>query len=117
MAALAGAACLALIIGIALWVVSVIARGGLIAGVQQVEDEGDTSFGQAWRAGASRFWTLFGIGILAAIPMIILVLLGIAVLVLMFVGRAVGVRTRPRRWARIGHSGADPAAVAPFAAG
>ncbi len=78
--ALAGAACLGLIIGIALWVISVIARGGLIAGVQQVEEEGDTSFGRAWRAGASRFWTLFGIGILAAIPMIIALLLGIAVL-------------------------------------
>ncbi len=78
--ALAGAACLGIIIGIALWVVSVIARGGLIAGVQQVEEEGDTSFGRAWRAGAHRFWTLFGIGILAAIPMIIAVFLGIAVL-------------------------------------
>lgn len=78
--ALAGAACLGLIIGIALWVISVIARGGLIAGVHQVEEEGDTSFGRAWRAGASRFWTLFGIGILAAIPMILAILLGFVVL-------------------------------------
>jgi len=78
--ALAGAACLGIIIGIVLWVISVIARGGLIAGVQQVEEEGDTSFGRAWRAGASRFWTLFGIGILAAIPMIIAILLGVFVL-------------------------------------
>jgi len=79
-AAIAGAACLGIILGIALWVISVIARGGLIAGVHQVEEEGDTSFGRAWRAGASRFWTLFGIGILAAIPMILAVLLGVAVL-------------------------------------
>jgi hypothetical protein len=78
--ALAGAACLGIIIGIVLWVISVIARGGLIAGVQQVEEEGDTSFGRAWRAGASRFWTLFGIGILAAIPMIIAMLLGMILL-------------------------------------
>jgi hypothetical protein len=78
--------CLAVLIAIAVWVVSVIARGGLIAGVQQVEDEGSTTFGQAWRVGASRFWALFGIGILAAIPFIILLVAGIIVLVLIFAG-------------------------------
>src|SRR5512138_3355484 len=41
-------ACLAVIVAIALWVVSVIARGGLIAGVAQVEEEGSTSLGRAW---------------------------------------------------------------------
>jgi hypothetical protein len=85
-AAIIGLACLALIIGIAIWVVSVIARGGLIAGVQQVEEEGQTSFGLAWRAGARRFWTLFGISILAAIPLIILVVAGIVTLIVMFAG-------------------------------
>jgi hypothetical protein len=75
-----------LIIGIAIWVVSVIARGGLIAGVQQVEEEGETSFGQAWRAGARRFWSLFGVSFLAAIPLIILVVVGIVVLIAMFAG-------------------------------
>lgn len=67
--------CLGLLIAIVVWVVSTIARGGLIAGVQQVEEEGETSLGAAWRAGASRFWTLFGISILAAIPFIILAIL------------------------------------------
>jgi hypothetical protein len=85
-AAIIGVACLAIIIGIAIWVVSVIARGGLIAGVQQVEEEGHTSFGLAWRAGARRFWTLFGISILAAIPLIILVVVGIVIIIMMFVG-------------------------------
>jgi len=64
--------CVLLLIAIALWVVSVIARGGLIAGVQQVEDDGSTSFLSAWRAGRKKFWTLFGVGVLASIPMIIL---------------------------------------------
>jgi len=64
--------CVLLLIAIALWVVSVIARGGLIAGVQQVEDDGSTSFRSAWRAGRKKFWTLFGVGVLASIPMIIL---------------------------------------------
>ncbi len=85
-AAIVGIGCLALIIGIAIWVVSVIARGGLIAGVQQVEEEGQTSFGQAWRAGVRRFWSLFGISFLAAIPIIILVVVGIVVLIVMLAG-------------------------------
>jgi hypothetical protein len=85
-ALIVGLGCLALIIGIAIWVLSVIARGGLIAGVQQVEEEGQTSFGSAWRAGAKRFWSLFGISFLAAIPLIILVVVGIVVLIAMFAG-------------------------------
>jgi hypothetical protein len=69
--------CILFIIFIILWVVSVISRGALIAGVVQVEDEGSTSFGRAWAAGRKKFWTLFGLGVLAAIPMIILVILGV----------------------------------------
>lgn len=64
--------CVLLVIAIVVWVLSVIARGGLIAGVQQVEDDGSTSFRSAWRAGRRKFWTLFGVGVLASIPMIIL---------------------------------------------
>jgi hypothetical protein len=85
-AALCGLACLAILIGIALWVVSVIARGGLIAGVQQVEEQEHTSFGLAWRAGAHKFWTLFGIGILAAIPLILMVVAGVIALIVSMVG-------------------------------
>lgn len=76
-ALLVGLGCLALIFGIVLWVLSTIARGGLIAGVAQVEDSGSTTLGRAWSAGQSRFWTLFGIGILTALPIIILVILGL----------------------------------------
>ena len=79
-------ACLAILIAIALWVISVIARGGLIAGVQQVEDEGQTTFGSAWRVGVHRFWSLFGISVLAALPIIILVVLGIVVMGLLIAG-------------------------------
>jgi hypothetical protein len=79
-------ACLAILIGIALWVLSVIARGGLIAGVQQVEEEDKTTFLDAWRVGVHRFWTLFGISVLAAIPIIILVVTGIVVMGLLIAG-------------------------------
>ena len=88
---IAALVCLAILIAIAIWVVSVIARGGLVAGVQQVEEEGSTTFGQAWRVGAARFWSLFGIGILAAIPFIILLITGIIVLVLIFVGSGLAI--------------------------
>jgi len=74
-----GLCCLAFIIAIVLWVVSLIARGGLIAAVQQVEEEGETSFGRAWSAGARKFWTFFGLGILAALPIILLVIMGIII--------------------------------------
>ena len=72
--ALIAFACLAVIVGIILWVLSVIARGGLIAGVAQVEAEGSTSFGRAWAVGRRKFWTLFGIGLLMAIPVLIVVI-------------------------------------------
>jgi len=71
-------ACVGVLIGIALWVLSVIGRGALIGGVQQVEEEGSTSLGRAWRAGVKRFWTLFGIGILTGLPIFILALIVVA---------------------------------------
>jgi hypothetical protein len=83
---IAGIICLLLIFAIIVWVITVIARGGLIAGVQQVEDEESTSFGRAWRVGANRFWTLFGIGVLATLPFIILLVMGIIALVVTMVG-------------------------------
>jgi len=59
---------IALIIGIVLWAVSTIARGGLIAGVNAIESGAPTDFGQAWRAGWEKKWPLLGIGVLPAIP-------------------------------------------------
>jgi hypothetical protein len=83
---LAAAGCLAILIAIAIWVISVMARGGLIAGVQQVEEEGTTNFLQAWRVGRDRFWTLFGISLLAFIPAFLLIVIGVGVLVLLILG-------------------------------
>jgi hypothetical protein len=83
-------ACVAILIAIALAVVSIIARGALIAGVQEVEETGSTSFGQAWRAGRRRFWTLLGISILAALPVILAGLIGAVVITLIVVGAVQG---------------------------
>ncbi len=86
---LVGVGCLALLIGIALWVLSLIGRGGLIAGVQQVEEEETMTLSQAWRAGVSRFWTLFGLSVLASLPILLLVLVGVVAAVAMIVGGVV----------------------------
>jgi hypothetical protein len=74
-AGIAGFACVVFIISIALWVVSIIASGGLIGGVQQIEDEGGTAFGRAWGAGARKFWSLLGLTLLLALPGILLAIL------------------------------------------
>jgi hypothetical protein len=76
-----GLICVALIVGIALWVVSTIARGGLIAAVDTIESGGRSTFSQAWSAGWQRIWTLLGIGLLPAIPTLILFVLGLIALV------------------------------------
>jgi hypothetical protein len=68
---------LALVIGVALWVVSTIARGGLIAGASAVDSGAPSSFAQAWSAGWQKGWTLLGIGILPAIPSLHLLVVGL----------------------------------------
>jgi hypothetical protein len=82
----AGAACGMIEIEGALWVVSTIACGALIAGAWQVEDEGSTSFGWAWQVAAPRYWRLVGITILTAVPLIVMGLIAGAVRVSACVG-------------------------------
>jgi hypothetical protein len=91
-AVVAAVACLGILLGIAVWVLSIIARGGLIAGVQQVEDQGATSLGAAWRPGVARFWTLFGISILTGLPALIVIVAGIIVLGLLAFGTMAAIR-------------------------
>jgi hypothetical protein len=75
LAGLAGLGCVLLILGIVLLVVGIIARGGLIAGVQQVETTGSTTFGSSWRAGAARFWSLLGLSLLLWLPFILVIII------------------------------------------
>lgn len=60
--------CVALVIGIVLWAISTIARGGMVAGVDAVENGEESSFRQSWSAGWAKAGTLLGIGILPGIP-------------------------------------------------
>jgi hypothetical protein len=93
--------CLAVIIVLALWVLGIMARGGLIAGVAQVEDTGRVTLGEAFRAGQQRFWTLFGIAILVALPIIVLGIIAV-VIVLVSAGGMAGLMRGAEQGAQIG---------------
>jgi hypothetical protein len=69
--------CFALIIGLILWAIGTIARGGLVAGVDVIEDGGRPSFGSSWQAGWSRAGSLLGISLIPAIPGLILFAAGV----------------------------------------
>ena len=62
-----GILCLAIIIGIVLFVLHIIGRGGLIGGIQLADTTGQVSFGQAWGIGVKHFWTVLLIGLIVAI--------------------------------------------------
>jgi hypothetical protein len=69
--------CVVLIVGIVLWAISTIARGGLIASVDTIESGEKSSFRHSWSAGWQKAWTLLGIGLLPAIPGLILFVVGL----------------------------------------
>ena len=71
-AAMIGLMCLAFVIFMLIWIAQQVARGGLIAGVDDIEDDKSTSLGDAWRAGWARKWTLLGIGLVVLIPILVL---------------------------------------------
>jgi len=79
---------IAIVIGIVLWAVSTIARGGLIAGVNAIESGAPSDFGPAWRAGWERKWALLGIGVLPAIPSFILAFIGLGAVAALYVLKA-----------------------------
>jgi len=64
--------CVALLVFFVFWAISTIARGGLIAGVDDIESGEKSSFSKAWGAGWQKGWRLLGIGILPAIPALLL---------------------------------------------
>lgn len=68
----------AVLIAIALWVLSNVARGGLIAGASTLQSGGETSFSSAFRAGWEKAGRLVGIGLVPAIPGLLLLLTTLA---------------------------------------
>ena len=71
------AICIGAVLGLALWGVSSVARGGLIADVDTITAGGTSSFGQAFGAGWRRIWQLLGIGIVPAIPGLLIFVAGL----------------------------------------
>ena len=67
--ALAG---VALTIVLAIWVLSTLSRGALIAGAGTVDAGGATNLGRAFAAAWEKGWTLLGIGLFPAIPAFVL---------------------------------------------
>jgi hypothetical protein len=68
---------IALTVALAVWVVSTLARGALIAGASAVDAESVTSFGEAFASAWRKGWTLLGIGVVPAIPGLALLLVGL----------------------------------------
>lgn len=81
--------CVLLIIGIIMWLLSIVARGGLIDGVNRIDDGETITLGEAFSAGTSAIWRLIGVYFLAYLPMIIAGIV-IAVLAFMAIGGAIG---------------------------
>lgn len=68
---------LALALGLLLWAIVTVARGGLIAAVDTIESGGQSTFMTAWNAGWQKIWSLLGIALLPAIPILLLLMAGL----------------------------------------
>lgn len=65
-------------------IIGTAARGGLIHLVNEAEEGREVRAGDGWRVGFSKWWRLFGVGFLAALPALIL-----AIIIAFMVGAAV----------------------------
>jgi hypothetical protein len=78
--------CLALL-GLALWLLSIIGRGGLIGGILAADTEGKITFREAWAVGTRYFWRLFLVRLLE-----IAIGIGVAI-VIVLPGAFIGILT------------------------
>lgn len=60
--------CLFLIVAIVFWIVSLIARGGLISATVQIEEQERSSFREGWAAGRKPLMRMLGISLIQGIP-------------------------------------------------
>jgi hypothetical protein len=66
------------LLGLALWAVGTIARGGLINGAASADQGEEVLFSRSFQAGLAKGWRLIGIGVIPAIPVIVLVFSALA---------------------------------------
>jgi hypothetical protein len=60
------------VIAIALFILSMIARGGLIGGIRLADDNGKVTFGEAWAIGLRYFWRMLGMTLALAVPVLVI---------------------------------------------
>ena len=84
--------CVFMIIGLILWLLSVAARGGLIDGVNRIDDGETITLGEAFSAGTSKIWRLIGVYILAYLPLILISFV-IGIVAVMAIGGSVALGT------------------------
>jgi hypothetical protein len=73
-----------IVLGVVWAILGVAARGGLVWAVNEIEDGRAARLGPAWSFGFSRFWRVFGLGLLLGLPMFVAVLLLLAGVILPF---------------------------------
>lgn len=79
MAAVGVVMCIGLLIGLIAWALGIIGRGALVAGAQQADDEGNTTFSRAWSAASAKFGSLLGMNLLLALPSIALAFVAVVI--------------------------------------
>lgn len=68
-----GVAAWGIVLTVILLFIGLIARGGLIASVEQIERDGTFSMGSAWKVGATRVWRMLGMVLALYLPAIAVV--------------------------------------------
>ncbi len=77
-------ACVLILIAIALFVLSIIGRGGLIGGIRMADDTEKVTFGGAWSIGLRYFWRTLGITLLLLAPALAFGLIAIVMVLATF---------------------------------
>lgn len=78
MPAIVGGVLLLFMLGLLMWMLSLAARGGLVWAVNELEEGRRPTLGSAWKLGFSRFWSIFGVGLLLQLPMVLAALILVA---------------------------------------
>lgn len=92
---LIGIGVLLFFMGVIWWIFAIASRGGLIVGVNAIEEGHPEPLARLWHVGFGRFWSLFGVDLMLALPMMIigvlmLVFIGVPVLTSLIAGREPG---------------------------
>ena len=75
-----------ILFGLVLWALGLIARGGMISAVSDLDSGKSTNFVTAFQTGWEKGWNLLGIGIVPAIPGLILLVISISFLAFSGIG-------------------------------